>query len=414
MRNTGIFLAVSCCVLAFGAHAQRSLVVPVGYTQAEGESLSGTLKEGAIRMQNVYGPANFPASPITITEIRFRRDSSQSPFASGTALLSVSLSTSRRSFDNLSTTYSDNVGLDAVTVFDGQWSFSSPAPQNQGVVNPFDITLRLTTPFRYDPALGSLLVDLKVSASSNGPWVDNALSANDQSARVFGRSVDSITATDANSAADILQFLYELPDVQFNPPGQLFTNQISVTLVNHVGAGGIRYTIDGAAPSATSPSYAGPINLTAGASVRARVFLNTFPVSDEFQETYSRVYAFADDGVPFSWREQHYGPDFLTNPDAAADADSDLDGYTTREEYEQGTIPIDGSSKPEIVLAVRSVPKLTFTTVPGRSYRIERSPSLNPPDWQVLVPAVLATGASVEYVDADATEQSYYQIVLLP
>lgn len=206
---------------------------------------------------------------------------------------------------------------------------------------------------------------------------------------------------------------YVPPDIQFNPPGQFFTNQLSVTLVNNVGAGTIRYTVDGAEPTSASTAYSGPLNLTAGAAIRARVFLNTFPISEEFSETYARVYAFGDDGVPFAWREQYFGPSFLTNPCAAAGADCDGDGYSVAEEYQYTTDPTDGDSAPEILLTVRVVPKLTFTTIPGRSYRIDRTTTLNPPDWQTIVESILATGTELHYVDAEAPDNSFYRIELI-
>jgi hypothetical protein len=202
---------------------------------------------------------------------------------------------------------------------------------------------------------------------------------------------------------------YVPPDIQFNPAGQLFTNQLSVTLVNHVGAGIIRYTTHGAEPTSASTAYAGPLNLTAGATIRARVFLNTFPVSAEFSETYLRVYAFGDDGVPFAWREQYFGPGFLTNPCAAVGADCDGDGYTVVEEYEHGTDP----TVMEIILSVRAVPRLTFSTMAGESYQIQRATTLNPPDWQTIVESILATGTELHYVDADAPDNSYYRIELI-
>jgi hypothetical protein len=184
---------------------------------------------------------------------------------------------------------------------------------------------------------------------------------------------------------------------------------LSVTLVNHVGAGIIRYTTHGAEPTSASTAYAGPLNLTAGATIRARVFLNTFPVSAEFSETYLRVYAFGDDGVPFAWREQYFGPGFLTNPCAAVGADCDGDGYTVVEEYEHGTDP----TVMEIILSVRAVPRLTFSTMAGESYQIQRATTLNPPDWQTIVESILATGTELHYVDADAPDNSYYRIELI-
>ncbi len=217
----------------------------------------------------------------------------------------------------------------------------------------------------------------------------------------------------ASETAEATYSRYVPPDIQFIPTGQWFTNQLTVALVNHVGAGAIRYTMDGSPPTSTSTIYENAIPLTAAATIRARVYVGNFFVSDEFVESYTRIYCFGDDGVPFGWREQYFGPNFLTDPCAAAGADGDDDGYDGTEEYQHSTDPTDGDSAPEIVLTVRSVPRLTFTTIPGRSYRIQRTESLNPPDWQTLVESVLATGPELHYVDEEAPDTSYYQIELI-
>ncbi len=207
---------------------------------------------------------------------------------------------------------------------------------------------------------------------------------------------------------------YVRPDIEFMPVGQLFTNQLTVTLVNNVGVGTLRYTMDGSAPQTASTAYTGPINITTGVTIRAQVFLNTFPVSEVFQQTYARVYAFPDDGIPFAWRETHFGAGFLTDPRSAAHADPDNDGYTNVEEYLSGTVPVDNDSVPEIELAVKAVPRLTFSTVQGRNYRIDRATKLNPPDWQTIVNSVSATGQVMHYVDEEAPANSFYRIELIP
>jgi hypothetical protein len=219
----------------------------------------------------------------------------------------------------------------------------------------------------------------------------------------------------ASEIAEATYTRYVPPDIQFVPAGQLFTNQLNVTLVNNVGSGTIRYTLDSSAPTSTSTAYVPgiPIGLTAAATIRAQVYLGNFFVSDVFTEDYARVYAFANDGVPFAWREQYFGPNFLTNPCAAADADCDDDGYAVLEEYQYTTDPTNGASAPEIVLTVRAVPRLTFTTIPGRSYRVQRTETLNPPDWQTIVESVLATGPELHYVDEEAPATSYYQVELI-
>lgn len=218
------------------------------------------------------------------------------------------------------------------------------------------------------------------------------------------------------AASEIVSQTYtriEVPDIEFLPAGGLFTNAVEVVLVNNVGTGTIRYTTDGTVPVGTSAAYASPIELTAAATIRAGVFFNGFPISEEFSESYARVYAFEDDGVPFAWREQYFGAGFLTNPDAAADADPDNDNYTNREEYEEGTIPTDDDSLPEIELGIRLVPKLEFNTVPGKTYQVLRKASVDEPEWTVLVPPFVAGAPIVTLVDEEAPATAIYQIELV-
>jgi len=226
-------------------------------------------------------------------------------------------------------------------------------------------------------------------------------------ARLF---VNGFPASDIQSASYVL---YVPPDIEFRPASQLFTNQVSVTLFNNVGAGLIRYTTDGSNPNSSSTAYSGPLVLTAETAVTAAVYVNTFPVSDIFSETYSRVYSFADDGIPFAWRETYFGPGFLTDPRAAANADPDGDGYTNLEEYDATTSPVDTGSAPEIVLTIRAIPKLTFTTVPQKTYNILRATSLDSPVWEIIVPSVVATGTELIYIDENAPDNSFYQIELV-
>jgi enediyne biosynthesis protein E4 len=472
-----------------------ALVIPAGLQGNDGNGYSGTLREPQLRLQAVYGAANFPAGNLTITELRFRRDIGEPPFSNASANVTVKLSTTSRGTGNLSATFAENSGADETTVFSGVWNYSSPTTVAPGTVRPFEIVLPLSAPFTYNPSAGNLLFDIRVAGGTGGGWTDGASGSGSQVARVLSLNPDAATGNAGELTGDVIQLVYQTtatieilpnggtftnsvqvsmsssvpggviryttngneptgastaystpftltetatvkarlfvngfpaseiveatytryvpPDIQFNPAGQLFTNQLSVTLVNHVGAGTIRYTTNGAEPTSASTAYAGPLNLTAGATIRARVFLNTFPVSAEFSETYLRVYAFGNDGVPFAWREQYFGPGFLTNPCAAVGADCDGDGYSVAEEYQYTTDPTDGGSAPEILLTVRVVPKLTFTTIPGRSYRIGRTTTLNPPDWQTIVESVLATGSELHYVDAEAPDNSYYRIELI-
>lgn len=217
----------------------------------------------------------------------------------------------------------------------------------------------------------------------------------------------------ANQTLTIEESQEVLPDIQFVPRGRLFTNEISVTLVNNVGTGVIRYTLDGSVPVASSAPYnAGqPLHLTAVTTVRAQVFFNNFPVSEVFLESYSRVYAFGDDGVPFAWREQYFGPGFMTDPRADAAADSDGDGYSTRDEFLGGTSPTDAGSAPVIVAEVRAVTRIVFNAIAGKTYEIQRAVSPADPVWETIDPAYVATSSLATFVDESGPPGARYQVV---
>ncbi|KPQ01039.1 MAG: phosphodiesterase [Bacteroidetes bacterium HLUCCA01] len=68
----------------------------------------------------------------------------------------------------------------------------------------------------------------------------------------------------------------------FNPPGGLFIGESpTVSIQNPSESGIIRYTTDGSQPVNTSDTYAGPFSLNETTVVKARLFENERPVSDE-------------------------------------------------------------------------------------------------------------------------------------
>lgn len=200
------------------------------------------------------------------------------------------------------------------------------------------------------------------------------------------------------------------PDIAFSPPGGLFYDSVNVTLVNNVGAGGIRYTFDGSEPTPSSTLYAGPIQLTLNATIKAGVFFNQFPVSVVFAQTYQRSYVSPEDGIPDSWRTLYFGPNFASNPQAAANADPDADGSTNAEEYGAGTNPTDPLSG--FKATVTTVPRVNFPSVAGQSYRVLRMQTLgNPP---TLLATVQATSAQTSYIDQSPGTASFYIIEVVP
>lgn len=199
-----------------------------------------------------------------------------------------------------------------------------------------------------------------------------------------------------------------VPEILFVPAGGLFTNRVAVTLVNHVGVGSILYTLDGTEPNAQSPAYVDSLTLASAATIKASVFFNGFRVSEVWTATYLRVYA-VDDGIPNAWREQFFGPAYLTDPRVSALEDPDHDGANNLQEYTNGSHPLDPLSG--FAVGIQPVPMIRWSSVPDQVYRILRKSSLQDPAWTVVAPEFKADSTNSTYVDAEvAGQRAYYAI----
>ena len=66
-------------------------------------------------------------------------------------------------------------------------------------------------------------------------------------------------------------------------------DRVRVTLTTPVGLGEIRYTLDGRAPTATSPLYAGPVETALPATVRAAAFVDGRALAPDRERRFDRV-----------------------------------------------------------------------------------------------------------------------------
>jgi alpha-L-fucosidase len=116
-----------------------------------------------------------------------------------------------------------------------------------------------------------------------------------------------------------------------------------------------------------------------------------------------------------TWRLQHFGSSDNSG-DAADTADPDGDGWTNQQEFVSGTEPESRSSllKFSQMTAVGGDTQLSFPTVVGRSYRIERSDSLGPDSWIAVQDGIGGTGNVVTYSDANGAglAKRFYRIVV--
>lgn len=122
-----------------------------------------------------------------------------------------------------------------------------------------------------------------------------------------------------------------------------------------------------------------------------------------------------------SWRLTHFG--VTTDTGSAADAaDPDGDGWTNGREFIAGTVPTLAASALRLAVTTPNPADttLSFPTVSGRSYRLERSETLAVGSWVVVqvngqpATAIAGTGGVIEITDLGSAVLSrrFYRVVV--
>ena len=157
-------------ILGLGTDAVgQSVVVPNSLESVEGND--GVILINVARLQQVFAASQFSAlgGPRLITGMAFRPDIEQPPFTLTSPNVQISLSTTSRSPDGLSTTFSENVGADDTVVFSGSLTLSTTISGPPGGPNAFDMIINFANPFLYDPAVGNLLFDIRSQSWAVSP-----------------------------------------------------------------------------------------------------------------------------------------------------------------------------------------------------------------------------------------------------
>lgn len=149
--------------------AQSPLVLPASHAGSEGSSSTNVPfgRSTPTRVQSVYDPMLF-AGPVTITAMAFRADG-------GTALAGkavdceIRMSTMPGQLLALQADFANNRGADEVVVLTRQL-LSLPAQSAAATPSPFLPPIALSTPFAYDPHLGSLCVEVVVFGQPPGVY----------------------------------------------------------------------------------------------------------------------------------------------------------------------------------------------------------------------------------------------------
>ena len=122
------------------------------------------------------------------------------------------------------------------------------------------------------------------------------------------------------------------------------------------------------------------------------------------------------DGIE-AWRLAHFGTTSNTG-NAADSADPDGDGWTNAQEFASGTDPNDRTSllKVDQMKTRGSDLLLSFPTVSGKTYRVERSDTLQAGSWTTVQANIPGTGGTVQVTDTAGAAQPkrFYRIVVTP
>lgn len=118
-----------------------------------------------------------------------------------------------------------------------------------------------------------------------------------------------------------------------------------------------------------------------------------------------------------SWRFLHFGTSAGIGA-AADDADPDGDGWSNAREFISGTDPNDRASllKVNQMQASGNDMRISFPTVDGKTYRLERSDTLLEGSWTAVQDNIPGTGAEIQVTDTNGATHSkrFYRLVVEP
>jgi len=217
--SLGVVTTALLCGRVFAA--TTSILLPAASANQDGaDGADGLRRVG--RFQQCYGGSLFPQQPIVIRELRFR-PSAAVGFAFSTTIsnIQINLSTSSSQPESLSTTLANNLGPDAIAVFNGALTMSSAFTGPAGGPKDFDMVVPFTTPFTFDPTKGNLLVDIVNRSGSVASYIDNNgwAPSGDNCGRIWAYGVNPTTATvAADPGADIVRIVYDAPPLAPLPP----------------------------------------------------------------------------------------------------------------------------------------------------------------------------------------------------
>lgn len=185
------------------------LVVPNYLVDQDFGQASHTFTD-AVRVQQVYSASEFPAGPIKIRGFYWRPCADTNFGADFHAIIpnfQLNLSTTSKQPDQLSSTFTDNIGPDESVAFQGKLTVSSHFVDGPGNTKQFDIYVRLKHPFIYDPANGNLLVDIRHDPAPSATYVSE-YGADDGGSRAVALDPSATTASFTDTGIDVIKVAY--------------------------------------------------------------------------------------------------------------------------------------------------------------------------------------------------------------
>jgi len=262
-----ILVFCALCSLAMAA----VVTVPGSWANTAGTSQPlPLLTNASFRYQQLVGQEQFGSgTALLITKIGFRAFPGSGPLNSTSTSMIVHMSTSPLfpNTDNgrtiMSTTFANNVGPDNTLVYSGPGALNGP-----GCAGPspcaFDQMLPLTTPFLYNPALGSLLIDFQFTGyTATAGSLDGALFPVPPGGAVAQVTGPSNAATGTLAPVGwVLQITYTGCSYFLNSPGQTFPAAGGTASVNVIAPAGCAWTISGVPNWLTPSTLSGTGNTT--------------------------------------------------------------------------------------------------------------------------------------------------------
>jgi hypothetical protein len=168
-RSVGFVSILAVLLGACAAPTARAqvIVVPNALATTDGNSFRDTPAGavGPFREMRIYDASQFAAlsGPVFITQFALRPDATPGPSGPRALTLQIFASTTSRSVAGLSRTFAENIGPDNTRVFNGTLTWRTDNLPEPGNTRQFDIVHPLTTPFRYDPRAGNLVLDFQIA-----------------------------------------------------------------------------------------------------------------------------------------------------------------------------------------------------------------------------------------------------------